>query len=93
LKLGECGKDFPKKGGQLIELILMNPKTPYGVLFLTFCASWTSKKEDGKDYIFDILFGFLIRAHEKLLDQGKLKYKKHTHLLKGKGQHSYREIC
>ena len=25
LKLGECGKGFPKKDGQLIKLVLMNP--------------------------------------------------------------------
>ena len=29
LKLDECGKDFLKKDGQLIELVLMNLKTPY----------------------------------------------------------------
>lgn len=45
LKLGECGKDFPKKDGQFIELILMNLKTLYYVLCLTFCASWTSKRK------------------------------------------------
>ena len=27
LKLGECGKDFPKKDEQHIELVLMNLKT------------------------------------------------------------------
>jgi hypothetical protein len=62
LKLGECGKDFPKKDGQLIELILMNLKTPYDVFCLTFCASWASRKEDGKDYTFDSFCGLLIRA-------------------------------
>jgi hypothetical protein len=27
LKFGECGKNFPKKGNQLIELIFMHLKT------------------------------------------------------------------
>jgi hypothetical protein len=32
LKLGECGKDFLENVDYLIELILMNLKTPYGIL-------------------------------------------------------------
>jgi hypothetical protein len=35
-----------------------------------FNASWASRKEDGNDYTFDSLCGFLIRAHDKLLDEG-----------------------
>ena len=27
-------KDFQKKDGQIIELVLMNPKTPYGLMIL-----------------------------------------------------------
>jgi hypothetical protein len=62
LKLGEYGKDFPKKDGQLIELIPMNLNIPYDVFCSTFHASWTSKKYDGKDYTFDSFCGLLIRA-------------------------------
>lgn len=32
LKLGECGKEFPKNDSQLIELVLMNVKTLLDVL-------------------------------------------------------------
>jgi hypothetical protein len=28
LKLGECGKNYQKKDGKLIELVLMNLRTP-----------------------------------------------------------------
>lgn len=31
LKLQECGKNFPKKDIYLIELLLMNIRTPYDV--------------------------------------------------------------
>jgi hypothetical protein len=34
LKLDECGKDFLKKEGHLIELIMMNLKTPFDI----FCS-------------------------------------------------------
>jgi hypothetical protein len=33
------------------------------------------KKDDGKDYTFDSLCGLLIKAQEKLLDEGKLEVK------------------
>jgi hypothetical protein len=36
LKLGECGKNYLKKDGQLIELVLMNLRTPFDVFVLTF---------------------------------------------------------
>jgi hypothetical protein len=62
LKLGECGKDFPNKDGQHIELILMNLKTLHDVLCLTFHASWDSQKEDHKDCSLYSFYGFLIRA-------------------------------
>lgn len=55
-----------------IELILMNLKTPYDVFCSTFRASWASRKEDGKDYSFETFCGLLIRAQERLLDEGKL---------------------
>jgi hypothetical protein len=68
----------------LIEFILGNLKAPYDLLCSTFYASWESKKEDGKVYSFDSFCGLLIRAHEKFLDEGKLKIKQQAHLLKPK---------
>ena len=44
LKLGESGKDFPKKNGQLIELVLMKSRTPYDVCCSSFCTNWMSWK-------------------------------------------------
>ena len=61
LKLGECGKGFPKKDGQLIELVLMNLRTPYDVFYSSFRANWRSHKEDGKDYSLDVFCDLLIR--------------------------------
>lgn len=55
-KLGKCGKGFPKKDGQLIELVLMNLRTPYYVLCSSLCTNWQSRKEDGKDYSVDVFF-------------------------------------
>jgi hypothetical protein len=51
LKLSECGKDFVKKKRSLIEMILINIKTPYDILCSTFQAIWASRKENGKSYI------------------------------------------
>ena len=42
LKLGECGKYFSIKDEHLIELVLMNLRTPYDVFYSTFCVNWTS---------------------------------------------------
>jgi hypothetical protein len=75
LKLGECGKEFPKKEEQLTELTLMNPKTLYDVLCSTFQANWTSRKEHGKDYTFDSFSSILITALEKMLNEGKISNK------------------
>jgi hypothetical protein len=36
LKLGECGKNYQKKDEQLIELVLMNLRTPFDVFVLNF---------------------------------------------------------
>lgn len=84
LKLDECGKAFSNKDGQVIEPIIMNLKTPYDVLCLTFCVGWAIIKEDGKDYTFDSFCGSLIRVQGKLLHEYKLEIKQYTHLLKGK---------
>jgi hypothetical protein len=78
-------KGFSKERWSTHRTDLMNLKTPYDVLCLTFHASWTSRKDDGKDYSFDSFCGLLIRAQEKLLDEGKLEVKQQAHLLKGKG--------
>jgi hypothetical protein len=39
LKLGECGKNYQKKDGQLIELVLMNLRTPFDVFCVTFAPT------------------------------------------------------
>jgi len=67
-----------------MDLILMNLNKSYNVLCLTFHASWTTWKDDGKDYTFDPFFGLLIKEHEKFLDEGKVEVKKHSHLMKDK---------
>lgn len=88
---GECSKNFPKKDDHLIELILMNMNTPYDILCSTFHTSWASRKEYGKDVSFDSFCGLFIRAHEKLLDDGKLEIKQQAHLFQGKSWHNYKE--
>ena len=52
LKMGKCGKDFSKKDGLLINLVLINFKTPYDVLCSSFRVNWMSHKHDGKDFTF-----------------------------------------
>ena len=85
LRSGECGKGFPKEDGKLIELVLMNLRTPYDVFFSSVCTNWRCSKEDGKDYSFDEFCDLLIRDKKKLLDEGKLGGKKQDHFIKGKG--------
>ena len=80
---------FPKKDGQLIELVLMNLRTPYDMFFLLFHTNWQSLKEDGQDYSFDVFYDLLIRDQHKLLDEGKLGGKQQAHFLKCKGKHIY----
>jgi hypothetical protein len=65
----------------------MNLKTLYDVLCLTFCASWTSRKDDGKDYTFDSFCGLLIKAQRNFLMKGNLRSSNIAHLLKGKGRY------
>jgi hypothetical protein len=84
-------KVFPKELGYLIELVLMNPQTPYDVLCSLFHKNWKSRKEDGKDYSFDIFCDLLIRDQQKLLDEGKLGDKHQDHLFKGKGKNIYND--
>ena len=71
-KLGECGKKFKKKDGHLIELVLINLRTPYDVLFFSFHTNSRSWEEDGKDYTFGTFFHLLIKDQKELLDEGKL---------------------
>ena len=70
--MGECGKYFPKKDVQLIELVLMNLKTPYGVFYSFFQVNWMSHTQDGKDFTFDTFYDFLIKDQQKLLEEGRL---------------------
>jgi hypothetical protein len=86
LKLGECGKNYQKKDGKLIELVLMNLRTPFDVFVSTFHTNWKAHKEDGKDYTFEALCGLLITDQHRLLEEGKLGGKHQAHLLKGKGK-------
>jgi hypothetical protein len=46
LKLGECGKNHLKKDGKLIELVLMNLRTPFDVFMSTFFTNWKAHKEE-----------------------------------------------
>lgn len=39
LKLGECGKDFPKKDGQHNELVLINFRTTSHICFIPHSVS------------------------------------------------------
>jgi hypothetical protein len=57
----------------IIELNLMNLKTCYDVLCSNFYASWACRIDDARDYAFSYLCGFLIRAQQKLLNEGKLE--------------------
>ena len=91
LKLGKCGKGFPKKDGKLVELVLMNLRTPYDVFCSSFHTNRRSCKEDDKDYSFDVICDLLIRDKEKLHDEGNLGSKQQAHFLKGNGKHIYKD--
>lgn len=64
----------------------MNLRTLYDVFCSSFHTNWTSPKEDGKDYSFDVLYDLLIRYLQNCLDEGKLNGKQQSHLLKGRGK-------
>jgi len=68
LKLGEYGKNYHKKDGQLIKLVLMNLRTPFDMFVSTFHTNWKAHKEDCKDYTFEYLCGLLITNQHKLLE-------------------------
>jgi hypothetical protein len=58
LKLGECGNTYLKKDGQIINMDLMNSRTPFDVFMLTFCIIWKAHKEYCKDYTFESFYVF-----------------------------------
>ena len=91
MKFDECGKDFSKKHGQLIKLVLMNLRTPYDVFCSSFRANWMSCKQDDKDFTFDVLSDLLIKDQQKLLEGGKLGSKHQAHLLKSKVKQNCKE--
>ena len=70
--MGDRDRYFSKKDGQLIELVLMNLKTPYDVFFSFFWDDWMSHKQDGKDFNFDALCDLFIKDHHKFVEEGKL---------------------
>ena len=73
MKLGEYGNfNFMKEDGKLIELVLVNLKTPYDVLCSSFCGNWMSHKGYRKGSSFGTLCDLLIKDQQKLLDEGKL---------------------
>jgi hypothetical protein len=69
LKLGDCGKNYQRKVGKLIDLVLMKLKTPFDVVVLNFRTKWKSHKEDGNDYTFEYFCGILITDQHKLLEE------------------------
>jgi hypothetical protein len=79
-------KEYQKKDIQLIELVLMNLRTPFDVFVLTFHTNWKAHKKDGKDYTFEYFYGLLITDQHRLLEEGKIGGKHQAHFLKGKGK-------
>jgi hypothetical protein len=86
LKLNECGENYKKKDGQLIELVLINLRTPFDVFVSTFRTNWHACKQDGKDYSFEFFCELLITDQHRFLEKGNLGGKHQAHLLKGKGK-------
>ena len=91
LKLGECRKGFPKKDGKLIELVFMNLRKPYNVFSSSFRTNWQSRKEEAKDYSFDVFCDLLIKDKQKFIDEGKLGGKQQANFLNGKGKQIYKD--
>jgi hypothetical protein len=54
LKLSECGENYKKKDEKLIDLVLINLRTPFDVSVSTFQTNWHTLKQDGKDYSFEV---------------------------------------
>jgi hypothetical protein len=91
LKLGECGKNFQNKYGQLIQMVLMNTRTLFDVFCSTFHINWKKHEEYGNKYTFDTLCGLLINDQKRLLEERNLGSKHQAHLLKGKENINYKE--
>jgi len=91
LKLGECGKNYWKKYGKLIEIVLMNLRTPFDLLISNFHTNWQVCKEDCKDYMFESFYVLLIIDQHKLLNEGKIIGKHQAYFLKGKGKSNHKE--
>jgi hypothetical protein len=72
LKLRKCGENYKKKDGKLIELVLINLRTPFDVFISTFHTNWHTRKQDGKDYSFEVFCELLITDQHRLLEEGKL---------------------
>jgi hypothetical protein len=72
LKLRECGDNYKKKDGQLIEPVLINLRTPFDVFVLNLHTKWYTCKKDGKDFSFEVFCELLITDHHRFLEEGKL---------------------
>ena len=73
LKLVDYWKYFPKKDSQLIELILINLKTLYDVLCLTFHASWTTENIMARIIPLIPFVAFLLRIGRNCLMKGNTR--------------------
>jgi hypothetical protein len=90
LKLCEFGKNFYKKDGKIIDMVLINLRAHFNVFCSTFRTNWKACKEEGKDYTFDILCGLLINDQLRFFDERKLGGQYQAQLLKGKGKMNYK---
>jgi hypothetical protein len=72
LKLGECGKKYYKNDGKLIELVLMNLRTPFNMFISNFHTNYQECNIDGKDYTIEDLCCILITGQYILLEQGNI---------------------
>jgi hypothetical protein len=72
LKLGECGKNYQKKDGKLVKMVLMNLRTQFNVFVSTFRINWQECKEYGKDYTFESFCSLLITDQHRLFDEFKI---------------------
>jgi hypothetical protein len=84
LKLHECGKGTFCKEIQTTyrTKILMNLKTPYGILCLEFHASWASKKEEDMTITWIIYMVFKLGDRKSLLMMVKFRISNRTISLK-----------
>jgi hypothetical protein len=88
--LGECEKNYKKKDGKLIGLVLMNMRTPFDMFVSNFHTSWQAHREDNNDYTFEYLFCILIIDQHTFLREGDIGGKHQAHFLKGKGNMDFK---